>query len=174
MMASFRTLMAFPILLAANPLQGQQPAAGHQPQEEAAVLETMDRYMAAITANDLRVMEQMQTPDGMTYRASVDSSGRWSVRSRSNLAWVAPSQDDGRSYRERYWRPTVLIRGAIAVVWAPYEFWIDNATNHCGVDVFSFVKLDGTWRVANSMWTVEPGACTELRPSNLSIIRPKE
>jgi len=60
------------------------------------------------------------------------------------------------------------------VVWAPYEFWIDNATSHCGVDVFSFVKLDGTWRVANSMWTVEPGACTGLRPSNPSIIRPKE
>ncbi|MBK9064929.1 MAG: hypothetical protein IPL89_17350 [Acidobacteria bacterium] len=48
----------------------------------------------------------------------------------------------------------------IAVVWAPYEFWIDGKTSHCGIDVFDFVKVDGAWRVANAMWTVEPNACS--------------
>jgi hypothetical protein len=62
----------------------------------------------------------------------------------------------------------------MAVVWAPYEFWINGATTHCGVDVFSFVKIDRTWKVSNSMWTVEPRACAELRPTNLGAIRPAE
>ena len=64
------------------------------------------------------------------------------------------------------------IRGGIAVVWAPYEFWIDGETSHCGVDVFDFIKADGVWRVSNSMWTVEPNACAELRPEEAPIVRP--
>ena len=38
--------------------------------------------------------------------------------------------------------------------------------------MFDFVKVDGAWRVANAMWTVEPNACSELRPANPSAIRP--
>jgi hypothetical protein len=165
-------LLAVPLALAVT-AEAQQPA-GHQPDEVAAVLEAMDRYLEALAANDMRAMEQMQTADGMTYRATPDESGRWTVRSRSNLAWVAPSQSDGRNYLERYWSPTVLVRGAIAVVWAPYEFWIDGATSHCGVDVFSFAKIDGAWKLSNSMWTVEPNGCAELRPSEPSGMRPPE
>ena len=42
--------------------------AGHQPGEEAAVLAAMDRYLAAISTNDLAAMASLQTPDGMTTR----------------------------------------------------------------------------------------------------------
>jgi hypothetical protein len=61
-----------------------------------------------------------------------------------------------------------------AVVWAPYEFWRNGKTSHCGIDTFDMVKIDGQWRVANSMWTVEPDACPELRPADPSAIRPQD
>ncbi|MBL8143577.1 MAG: hypothetical protein JNM38_20860 [Acidobacteria bacterium] len=57
----------------------------------------------------------------------------------------------------------MLIRGPIALVWAPYEFKVDGKTTHCGIDVFDFVKTDGRWIVSNAMWTVEPDGCAELR-----------
>lgn len=169
---SSRVIVAVLAVLYALPIQAQPAPAGHQPDEVATILATLDRYMDAISKNDLRAQEQMQTPEGMAYRASVDQAGRWTVRARSNAASVAPSMNDGRTYRERYWYPAVLVRGAIAVVWAPYEFWINGATNHCGIDVFTFVKIDGVWRVANSMWTVEPNACGELRPRDATALRP--
>lgn len=97
---------------------------------------------------------------------------RMEVLGHPNSHRIDPSREDGRTHRERYWSPTVLIRGGIAVVWAPYEYWIDGETSHCGVDVFNFVKIDGAWRVSNSMWTVEPNACAELRPAEASQIRP--
>jgi hypothetical protein len=132
----------------------------------------MDRYMNAISANDLQAMAAMQTPEGMTYRARATGDGTMEVVAHPNSHWIDPSQDDGRPVRERYWSPTVLIRGAIAVVWAPYEYWVDGKTSHCGVDVFDFVKTAGVWRVSNSMWTVEPNACAELRPAKATELRP--
>jgi hypothetical protein len=67
-----------------------------------------------------------------------------------------------------------MIRGAMAMVWAPYEFQTDGVTSHCGIDVFSFARIDGVWKVSNSMWTVEPDACAELRPADASAIRPRD
>jgi hypothetical protein len=150
-----------------------QPA-GHQPAEEAAVLAAMDAYMLEISANDLAAMDARQMPEGMTYRHVAREDGGWDVVANANAYWVAPERADGRSYRERYWSPTVMIRGAMAVVWAPYEFRIDGATTHCGVDVFSFARIDGEWKVSNSMWTVEPNACAELRPADAGAIRPAD
>ena len=66
----------------------------------------------------------------------------------------------------------MMIRGGIAVVWAPYECWVDGETSHCGIDVFDFVTVDRQWLVSNSMWTVESEACAELRPADTSTPRP--
>jgi len=46
--------------------------------------------------------------------------------------------------------------------------------SHCCVDVFNFLKIEGEWRVSNSMWTVEPDACGGLRPSDTATIRPAD
>ena len=167
-------VLCLAILLALVNDVSAESAPGHQGSEEAAVLATMDRYMLAISANDLKTMAEMQTPDGMTYRARIQPSGVAEIVGRPNSYWVDPSRAGGPSLRERYWSPTVLIRGPIAVVWAPYEFWIDGKTSHCGVDVFDFVKIDGNWRVSNSMWTVEPDACETLRPKSAAAIRPAD
>lgn len=151
----------------------QPVVGGHQPGEEAAVLDAMDRYMTAISENDFEAMAALETPDGMTYQWRPSTDGGMHVTAYPFAYWRDPAQDDGSVYRERYWAPTVLIRGGIAVVWAPYEFWTDGETSHCGVDVMSFAKVEGTWLVANGMWTVEPEACAELRPADPSSLRPE-
>ena len=78
------------------------------------------------------------------------------------------------AYRERYWDPIVHVRGKLAVVWTPYEFWQGGKTSHCGIDVFELVKEDSGWRIANMMWTVEPDACPALRPSDPGRVRPRD
>jgi hypothetical protein len=161
-------------LAACATTEAPRTAAGHQPAEEAEILAVMDAYMHEISANDLAAMDARQTAEGMTYRIRAREDGGWDVVAASNKYWVAPERADEHRYRERYWSPTVMIRGAMALVWAPYEFQVDGATSHCGVDVFSFAKIDGVWKVSNSMWTVEPNACAELRPADATTIRPSD
>ena len=147
---------------------------GHQPAEEAAVLDAMDRYLTAISASDFPAMAALQTPDGMTYQWRPTAGGAMEITAHPSSFWIDPSHDDGRVLRERYWSPTVMIRGGIAVVWAPYEFWVDGKTSPCGVDVMSFVKTNGKWLVSNMMWTVEPDAGAELRPAGPFQLRPAD
>ena len=161
-------------LTACAPQAPRVQPAGHQPAEEAAVLAVMDAYMREISANDLAAMDARQTQEGMTYRHVALEDGGWDVVARSNKYWVAPERADEHTYHERYLSPTVMNRGAMALVWAPYEFRVDGETSHCGVDVFSFARIDGVWRVSNSMWTVEPDACVELRPADATTIRPRK
>jgi hypothetical protein len=166
-------IVAAMALISASAVAGSPAPAGAQSGEESAVLVVMDRYLAAVSADDVRAIAALQTPEGTTYRARAVEGGGWDVVAHPNSYWVDPSRVDGHKHRERYWSPTVLVRGAIAVVWAPYEFWIDGKTSHCGIDVFDMVKIGGAWRVSNAMWTVEPGACEELRPKDASSIRPE-
>lgn len=173
-MKPFLSLAVSLALAACATVQPAAPPAGRQAAEEADVLAALDGYVRAISANDLAGMEARQTPEGMTYRHFHRPDGGWEVRSRSNAEWVAPNMASEQTFRERYWSPTVMIRGALAVVWAPYEFQIDGQTSHCGVDVFAFSKIDGVWKVSNAMWTVEPDACDELRPADPSQIRPRD
>jgi hypothetical protein len=167
-----RTLIAVfsSLLLACASALADPP--GHQPGAEAQVLATVDRFVAAISARDLEAMAAMQMPEGMTFVSRPQEGGGNRIVARPNSYWVDPARAAGPPLRERYWSPTVLVRGQIAVVWAPYEFWIDGKTSHCGVDVFDLVEVDGTWRVANMMWTVEPDTCAALRPADASAIRP--
>lgn len=167
--------LALALLLAACATTSRpyQPT-GHQPAAEAEVLAALDAYMLAISANDLDAMSARQTRDGMTYRHAARADGAWEVLARSNAEWVAPERRSTHALKERYWSPTVLIRGPMALVWAPYEFHVDGSTSHCGIDAFSFSRIDGAWKVSNAMWTVEPGACAELRPSDSAAIRPRD
>lgn len=170
--AAFVTTLSSALACAAATPPAPPIPAGHQPPEEAAVLETVDRFMAAISRNDLAAMRAMHTPEGMTYQGRATAQGTMEISAKPISYFTDEARRDRRAHRERYWSPTVLVRGGIAVVWAPYEFWVDGKTSHCGIDVFDLVKLDGRWRLSNAMWTVEPNACAELRPRDAAELRP--
>lgn len=140
--------------------------------EQEAVLAALDAYMYEISANDLAAMDARLTPEGMTYIHMKRPDGTWKLVARSNKEWVSPDMATDETLRERYWSPTVLIRGPMALVWTPYEFRVDGEVSHCGFDAFSFSKIDGVWKVSNATWTVERDACEALYPDDPSIIRP--
>jgi hypothetical protein len=64
-----------------------------------------------------------------------------------------------QAYLERMWEPKVLVRGGIAVLWAPYDFHLDGKFSHCGIDTASFVKVAGAWKIASLSYTRETANC---------------
>ncbi len=50
---------------------------------------------------------------------------------------------------ERIHDPLVRIDHDLAVVWAPFDFFVDGKVNHCGTDLFNLVRVDGKWLIAS-------------------------
>jgi len=48
---------------------------------------------------------------------------------------------------ERVEFETIRIDGALAMVWAPYQFYYKGKFHHCGVNSFQLVKIDNNWKI---------------------------
>jgi hypothetical protein len=131
--------------------------------EREAILAVMDKAFAAVHSQDPDDWRAIQLAEGTTlsFRAHPSGTpGKLDMRISRNEEASLNLTHDGHEYTERWTAdPTVLIRGPIAVVWGAYEFRIDEQFSHCGVDSADLVKIDGEWKIANFMWTVEKKGC---------------
>lgn len=134
-----------------------------EPGDREAILAVMDKAFAAVRSNDPDDWRAIQLAEGTTLSFRPGPAGKpdeLEMRIANNEAFIADLKPDGHEYMERWTgEPTVLIRGPIAVIWGEYEFWIDGEFSHCGVDSADLVKVEGEWKVANFMWTVEKDNC---------------
>jgi hypothetical protein len=69
---------------------------------------------------------------------------------------VGSSKD---AWLERMWKPTVLMHGGIAVVWAEYDFHLNGKLNHCGVDSVNLLKTPNGWKISGIAYTSETSGC---------------
>lgn len=154
-----RHLIVIGGLLAASIPAPSAFALDNEDGEEAAVLAVVEKAFNAVTSQNVEDWRAIQLAEGTTLSFRPDGKGGQKMRMSSNDESAdRPRTDD--IYLERWiGEPTVMIRGPIAVVWGEYEFFINDRRNHCGVDSIDLVKLEGTWKVANFMWTVEPDGC---------------
>jgi uncharacterized protein (TIGR02246 family) len=135
--------------------------------DRTAVLAVVDDFMRAVSTNDAVGFARLLRPDATAIVERPSKSGGTEVVTRR----IDPARLTGNN-RERYWDPVVHVRGRLAAVWTPYEFWVDGKTTHCGVDAFDLTKEGDRWRIAHVMYTVEPSACDALRPADQSRVRP--
>lgn len=166
-LSTARTLAALVItvpVLTATPLRGAQPDP-----DVVAVLDVVDGFMRAISTNDVAALAALTLEGTTTTVESPNPEGGTRLTRRT----LEPQRYAKGAFREQYWDPVVHVRGRLAVVWTPYEFWLNGKTTHCGIDVFHMVRQDDGWRIAHLMWTVEPDACPALRPAEDSRVRPK-
>ena len=129
--------------------------------EETAIVAQIERFFGAMRAQDAATIKTVLLDD-TTFSAQRSGPEGFKL-SRIPGKDFADRVSGQKGLDERMWDPTVMRRGPIAMVWAPYEFRLDGKTTHCGIDVFDMVKVEGTWRIARLMWTQEPDACAELK-----------
>jgi hypothetical protein len=162
------------LVVSAVPALAQAPSA-----EERAILGVIDQFMHAVTSGDNAAMARIRLEGTTTTIERPDPAGGTTLLRRpfpappaAPAASSAQTPASAGSMRERYWDPVVHVRGRLALVWTPYEFWRDGKTSHCGVDVFELTKQDGAWKIGNVMYTVEPDACPSMRPKDMTRVRP--
>jgi hypothetical protein len=77
----------------------------------------------------------------------------------SFLAHTAQGPDSKRIFEERLLGQEVRVTGNLAQVWARYEARFGDPGNVAvwrGIDAFTWMKHDGTWRITGLAYTDEP------------------
>jgi hypothetical protein len=131
--------------------------------ERAAVMATVDAFFAAINSNDATSLNQLYLPETPIISRRKQADGSWTIRTRKSGEDSANAARETRKFTELYWNPRLNIHQGIATFWAPYSFDIDGKRSHCGVDLITLIKADGSWKISFVSYTVEPDGCPKGR-----------
>ena len=142
-----RSLLCFcaicPLLIASAAANNDDPAA---------VVQQLFDAMASHNADAARALF---TPEATLLSVRADGTPVTTPHEQF-VERVGASKD---AWLERMWKPTVLVHGGIAVVWAEYDFHLNGKLNHCGVDSVNLVKTAGGWKVSGIAYTSETSGC---------------
>lgn len=60
---------------------------------------------------------------------------------------------------ERLTSYDIKIDGEMAMAWTPYEFYVNDKFNHCGVDVFTLMHTEKGWKIVGIVDTRRKENC---------------
>jgi hypothetical protein len=129
--------------------------------ESARALAVADSALAMITKGDFVALTDLMLPEAVLFPTGTrDGVTRYRVRTRAEERSNAPKV----KITERGFRPEVRVNGPVAMVWYPYDLYLDGKWSHCGVDIFTLVRHEGAWRIATMAWSAEQPPVCEKHP----------
>lgn len=60
---------------------------------------------------------------------------------------------------ERIYDIKISVDGPMAIVWAPYKFYLGDKFSHCGVNVFTLLQTNAGWKISDITDTRRKDAC---------------
>jgi ketosteroid isomerase-like protein len=140
--------------------QAQVPAQPEQTSrtDEAAILDAINAFFAAVEAKDQARILAAVNPDGLATSVLVDGDRQPRIRNWHWNGYYGNIASQGR-FTERMMSPLVRVERDIAMVWGPYELHIDGVFTQCGVNHFDMVRSGGKWLIYNLTWTNQRAGC---------------
>ena len=131
--------------------------------EHAEVVRVAERLFEGMRTRDTALLRSIVAPDLVIVAARGDSS-RMAIRTQSAADFLRAVATSAVELRERLWEPQVHVDGAIATLWAPYDFHLGERFSHCGHDAFQLARGDRGWYVTGLTYTVRTAGCTGPPP----------
>ena len=147
-------------LFAVMALAATPAAAQDAETEEARVLATITAFMSAFDAKDVEGMTPLLAEGAhlamVEEREGEDRSDAVGLAGLITALSAAPM-----TIAEPLDVKAVMVDGPVAMVWADYGFYMDGAQSHCGVDIFTLLRVDDEWRIATITYSHIEDACEE-------------
>ncbi len=123
---------------------------------EEAVRAILDEVFDAMRAGDDEKLKTLILPDTSLDRISPNKAVERGEAS-GWIGWVGtlnPGQAD-----EQIFDVEIKIEGPLATAWAPFTIAIDGELKSCGVNHFTLIKSEESWKVAYLIDTHTPEKC---------------
>ena len=131
---------------------------GNIKNEKDKILETVNKFLLVLETGDTALAKEILVNEGSNFSIREDGEF-YKVRFTDYKTLIENLPKIRGKYREVISDPKILIHKNIAVLWAKYNFFIDGKFSHCGVDSFSLIKIEGKWKIASIIYTVEKKGC---------------
>jgi hypothetical protein len=122
-----------------------------------AAIAVADSVLVALSSGDNATLARLTLDSAIVGGAGL----RNGVERLSLGSWTRYTSRTGPSeFTERGFGATARVQDRVAQVWVPYDLYIGTRWSHCGVDAFTLLEIEGRWRVASLLYTIEqPPAC---------------
>jgi hypothetical protein len=146
--------MRYLILLLFFPIFSAQAQSGKDAQQ---VLSLVQQFFDALEEQDTASLREMFLKDAHNYAV-------WKMKDSVVVRGQTPAgirfkADQIIKERMREASTVVKVEGNIAMVWAPYDLWVNDIFSHCGVDVFTMINSSQGWKIASVSYTIEKVKC---------------
>ena len=114
---------------------------------------------------DAGAIRQAFTDSAILQFVGPDKDGNTSVKTTAIDDFLARIGSLGKGAAdERIHIDGVRIDGPLALVWAPYGFYLKGNFNHCGLDTFQLIRTATGWKVQYVIYTGRKDACPAGTP----------
>ncbi|MGB5554068.1 MAG: nuclear transport factor 2 family protein [Flavobacteriaceae bacterium] len=123
--------------------------ASAQENEKLQVQEAIEAFFDGFHAQDSLKMLQVMAPELVMQRIGPDKQGQTVLRTDDVHLFLKNivSIPKARNFQEKIKSYSIQIDGPMANAWTAYEFWIDGAMSHCGVNSFQLMNDGSGWKI---------------------------
>ena len=136
------------------------PNRAHAQAEAVAAREVVDKLFTGMRNGDSTLVRSVFTKAAALTSISKNAADSTVTHKGSIDGFVkAVGTPHNDKWDERIYDVKVSIDGPMAVVWAPYKFYLGDKFSHCGVNVFSLIKTGTGWKINDITDTRRKEAC---------------
>lgn len=130
--------------------------------EEAAVKATINRLFDGMQKADSTILKPLFTPTARLQTVA-NKQGDVSVRDDGISLFInSIGKAKAGTLDERLASIEVKIDAELATAWTPYVFYRNDTKSHCGVNAFTLVKMNGSWKIQTIIDTRRKENCPDL------------
>ena len=133
-----------------------RPAEGMVDRQE--VEEVARVFLEALSQTDTTVLRSLMAPGLSLSSVRAGPEGPVIGHSTGEEFLIGLGGED-QELLERMWDPVVYVQGQVAMVWTPYDFFLNGEFSHCGIDVFTMLQGGDGWMVTSITYDVVREGC---------------
>ncbi len=134
-----------------------------QQDETKAVQKTIETFFEGFHSQDSILIKQVVSEGIVLQSIGKDPSGEVMVRTEAFGKFIKSivSIPETTKFQEVLKSFEIQIDGPMANAWTPYEFRLNDAFHHCGVNSFQLVKHGEDWKIVYLIDTRRKTGCDE-------------
>jgi hypothetical protein len=133
-----------------------------QADDRTTVVAVIERFFAGLKAGDTATMRATMHPAARIIQTGTREGAPFARVNSGDDFLRSIAAAGGRALEERIYNPEVRLDDHLATVWVEYDFLVDGAVNHCGVDSYQMVRTADGWRILQIVDTQRRDGCASI------------